>query len=320
MASKKNKPATSGTTNLPALRIGSRVRCTDDGVEGRIVWANGLMVKIEWTDGEKVTWRRDALASKPVEIIDDETPTTPEPEVEQPSVLTSAEQTARPAQSSSQEEPPATNGATAEPLPDAPAPELTPDTTPSTPAVAPTEPQAPDAPTSLEEAITWNVLDASPDSVTYLKVLGTVTAVTLGDAQAAAKTLYATPHIVQAPEAPAPEGSAAKAVVTEQPACTTADATAQAPAKPKRQRKAAAEPKEKKPSALDAAARVLAEEGRPMTCKEMIGAMAIKGYWSSPGGKTPDATLYSAILREIDTKGAGTRFVKVGRGQFARQT
>jgi hypothetical protein len=28
-----------------------------------------------------------------------------------------------------------------------------------------------------------------------------------------------------------------------------------------------------------------------MTCKELIGAMAAKGYWTSPGGKTPEATL-----------------------------
>ena len=39
-----------------------------------------------------------------------------------------------------------------------------------------------------------------------------------------------------------------------------------------------------------------------------------KDYWTSPGGKTPDATLYSAILREIDTKGAEARFVKTERG------
>ena len=54
-----------------------------------------------------------------------------------------------------------------------------------------------------------------------------------------------------------------------------------------------------------------------MGCQELIGAMAAKGYWTSPGGKTPAATLYSAILREIDTKGDAARFVKVGRGQFA---
>ena len=74
----------------------------------------------------------------------------------------------------------------------------------------------------------------------------------------------------------------------------------------------------KKVSALDAAARVLAEEGRPMTCKELIEAMAAKGYWTSPGGQTPDATLYSALAREITVKGAHSRFQKTARGQFAR--
>jgi HB1, ASXL, restriction endonuclease HTH domain len=92
----------------------------------------------------------------------------------------------------------------------------------------------------------------------------------------------------------------------------------QSTAKPKRQRKAPAEPKEKKVSALDAAAKVLAEEARPLSCKELIAAMAAKGYWTSPGGQTPDATLYSAIAREITVKGATSRFQKAARGQFAR--
>ena len=60
--------------------------------------------------------------------------------------------------------------------------------------------------------------------------------------------------------------------------------------------------KAKKTSALDAAAKVLGEQGKPMNCQEMIDAMAAKGYWTSPGGKTPSATLYSAILRELKTK------------------
>ncbi len=92
------------------------------------------------------------------------------------------------------------------------------------------------------------------------------------------------------------------------------------PARPKpRRNKARAEtpPAVKKLSALDAAARVLGEDGRPMTCKEMVGAMAARGYWSSPGGKTPDATLYAAILREIAAKGKDARFYKADRGQFA---
>ena len=58
MATKKN---TAGTGDLPALRLGSRVRCTDDGVEGRIVWANAAAVKVQWDDGEQVTWKRDSL-------------------------------------------------------------------------------------------------------------------------------------------------------------------------------------------------------------------------------------------------------------------
>jgi hypothetical protein len=70
-------------------------------------------------------------------------------------------------------------------------------------------------------------------------------------------------------------------------------------------------------SALDAAAKVLADAGEPMNTKAMIEAMAAKGLWTSPGGKTPHATLYSAILREINEKGADARFVKVERGQFA---
>ena len=54
-----------------------------------------------------------------------------------------------------------------------------------------------------------------------------------------------------------------------------------------------------------------------MSCKEMIEAMAVKGYWTSPGGKTPDATLYAAILRETSAKGTDARFQKTDRGRFA---
>jgi len=73
----------------------------------------------------------------------------------------------------------------------------------------------------------------------------------------------------------------------------------------------------KKTSALDAAAKVLAGTKEAMTTKEMIDAMAEKKLWSSPGGKTPDRTLYSAILREIGAKGKDARFEKAERGKFA---
>ena len=49
----------------------------------------------------------------------------------------------------------------------------------------------------------------------------------------------------------------------------------------------------------------------------MVEKMSAKGYWKSPGGKTPHATLYSAILREIQKKGKESRFQKVERGKFA---
>ena len=76
-------------------------------------------------------------------------------------------------------------------------------------------------------------------------------------------------------------------------------------------------PKDKKLSAIDAAAQILASSKEPLTAKEMIEAMAAKGLWTSPGGKTPWATLYSALIREIAIKGKDSRFVKAERGKFA---
>ena len=70
-------------------------------------------------------------------------------------------------------------------------------------------------------------------------------------------------------------------------------------------------------SALDAAAKVLGEVGQALNCQQLIDSMATKGYWTSPAGRTPAATLYASITKEVATKGAAARFVKVARGQFA---
>jgi hypothetical protein len=70
-------------------------------------------------------------------------------------------------------------------------------------------------------------------------------------------------------------------------------------------------------SALDAAAQVLTETGTALSCQELIQLMADKGYWTSPAGKTPAATLYTAILKELKTKGAAARFQKTAPGKFA---
>jgi hypothetical protein len=82
--------------------------------------------------------------------------------------------------------------------------------------------------------------------------------------------------------------------------------------------KVAAPPTEasKRLSALDAAAKVLAETGQPMRCTELIAAMTAKGYWTSPAGKTPASTLYAALLRELRTKKDQARFRKTERGKF----
>ncbi len=90
--------------------------------------------------------------------------------------------------------------------------------------------------------------------------------------------------------------------------------------KPKAKKVKTATEQPKKMSALDAAAKVLGESAEPMATKEMIDAMSAKGYWTSPGGQTPHATLYAAILREIKTKGTESRFQKTDKGRFALAT
>ena len=85
--------------------------------------------------------------------------------------------------------------------------------------------------------------------------------------------------------------------------------------KPKRSKKPQADTK--RLSALDAAAKVLGGAGEPMTTKELVEAMVKKNLWASPKGKTPAATLYSAMTREINTKGKESRFKKTERGKFA---
>ena len=71
-------------------------------------------------------------------------------------------------------------------------------------------------------------------------------------------------------------------------------------------------------SALAAAARVLEETQQAMSCPQLIEAMAAKGYWTSPAGKTPAATLHAAITREIKTKTDTARFQKAEPGRFRR--
>jgi hypothetical protein len=60
---------------------------------------------------------------------------------------------------------------------------------------------------------------------------------------------------------------------------------------------------------------VLAETGKPMNTADMVRRMMEKGLWQTKG-LTPQATLYSALLRHIQKNGTNSRFRKVERGMF----
>jgi hypothetical protein len=248
MSSKKKTPI-APNTNVQTLKIGSRVRCTDDHVEGRIVWANGVSVKIQWDDSEQVTWRRDSLADRPIEFLD--------------AASDEDQHAAEAAPEQSVAEPP------------------------------------------LERATTASASDEPPPAEPTAKP----------EADAREQTPATDMRAEQAHSSePSQEASTPPDQRMEQPE-TPADAT-KLP-RTRNPKKTAADGKETKLSALAAAAKVLGETGQAMSCPELISVMAAKGYWTSPGGKTPQSTLYAAVAREINTKGALSRFVKADRGKFA---
>lgn len=80
--------------------------------------------------------------------------------------------------------------------------------------------------------------------------------------------------------------------------------------------------KAKRVSALDAAAQVLGalppkERAAGLSAPDLIERMAKAKLWTSPGGKTPAATLYAAMLREIAGRGPASRFARVAPGRFS---
>ena len=124
-------------------------------------------------------------------------------------------------------------------------------------------------------------------------------------------------HAAKAPkdDAPATDGATMLAHGPRSDAAAAKDTKAA-----KKVRKAKGEAKKRDGmSGLDAAAKVLAEAGKPMNCKEVVETMLAKGLWKT-GGKTPAATIYAAIIREIASKGDKARFRKTDRGLFELRT
>jgi hypothetical protein len=134
--------------------------------------------------------------------------------------------------------------------------------------------------------------------------------------QAKAKPVAAKAKVATTKSAKDKRSTKAKAGV----ATATEAAKAKRPAKPKAASPASAakqqHAKPKRLSAIDAAAEVLKKSREPMRSRELITAMEAQGLWTSPGGKTPHATLYAAMLREERDKGTASRFRKVERGLF----
>lgn len=126
----------------------------------------------------------------------------------------------------------------------------------------------------------------------------------------------------QAAAMPAAVTTAAEAEVTAE----AATATAESQADPKGKGKNAKAPKKTGPrksrirddgtySVLDAAHKVLQEAGTPLDAQTICERALAEGYWKT-NGKTPQATIYAAMIREIAAKGPTARFKKVDRGQF----
>jgi len=86
-------------------------------------------------------------------------------------------------------------------------------------------------------------------------------------------------------------------------------------AAPKAKAVAKVEP-EKKLSLMKAAIAILEESDEALNTRQIVDTAKAKGLWTPGAGKTPEQTLYSAIVREIKVKGTSARFKKDARGHF----
>jgi hypothetical protein len=146
----------------------------------------------------------------------------------------------------------------------------------------------------------------------------------------APKTVASAPRRKPTPTAPSPSDAAANGkakatpsgVATPTPqAATPAPRAGTKPSTPRTRPQCTA----KRTSALDAAAQVLAGLGKAesnsgLTAADLIERMSKAKLWTSPGGKTPAATLYAAMTREITKKGNSSRFTRPGPGRFTAST
>ena len=126
------------------------------------------------------------------------------------------------------------------------------------------------------------------------------------------------PKAAQAKPAPAKAEPPKATAKVEPPKATAKAEPPKATAKP-----AAAKPADgakPKLSLLKAAAAVLKASEEALNTKRMVELAKEKGLWTPGAGKTPEQTLYSAILREMKKHGDASTFVLVAKGHFKLRT
>lgn len=91
------------------------------------------------------------------------------------------------------------------------------------------------------------------------------------------------------------------------------NANAAKTAAPAKERKAKSpEAGERKMSLVKAALAVLGRTDEALGAKQLVERAKSGGLWTPGAGKTPEQTLYSALVREIKTKGSAARITKDG--------
>jgi len=91
-----------------------------------------------------------------------------------------------------------------------------------------------------------------------------------------------------------------------------ANAATKASATAKAAKAAATKSGERKTSLLKAAIAVLETSDEALGAKQLVERAKAEGLWTPGAGKTPEQTLYSAMVREIKAKGENARFAKEG--------
>jgi hypothetical protein len=124
----------------------------------------------------------------------------------------------------------------------------------------------------------------------------------------------ATPKKATPKKAPAKKPARANTTATVAKGKPKASTKAKPAKNATRAKNAATSDKPKRVSGLDLAAKVLAEARRPLPAKDITELVLAAGWKTN--GKTPHATLYAAMIREIAKKGKDARFVKTDRGLF----